>query len=168
MSTTEPTEETTPAYAQAPQSMPPKAGVPKSIKVFGLVVLALVVIGVIANDREPRSDSTTQSSASPVTSDVTVLYEVEGTTNMASITISTPGGGTSQQSDIDVPMSMKSATGGQAGMPLTFQPGEFLYISAQNSNDHGSVTCRITVDGVVVSENTSHGAYVIASCDGRS
>ena len=53
-------------------------------------------------------------------------------------------------------------------MTHEFGPGEFVYISAQNEGEYGSVTCRITVDGVVVSENTSSGAYGIATCEGRS
>jgi hypothetical protein len=40
-------------------------------------------------------------------------------------------------------------------------------LSAQNSGG-GSITCRITVDGAVVSEVTSEGAYSIASCSGAA
>ncbi len=44
--------------------------------------------------------------------------------------------------------------------------GQFFYISAQNHEDKGTVTCTVEVDGQVVSINTSSGAYVIASCSG--
>lgn len=44
---------------------------------------------------------------------------------------------------------------------------DFVYLSVQNQQPAGSVTCRITVDGVVVSENTSSGGYTIATCQGR-
>jgi hypothetical protein len=42
-----------------------------------------------------------------------------------------------------------------------------VYLSVQNQNAAGSVTCRILLDGMVVSENTSTGGYVIATCQGR-
>jgi hypothetical protein len=50
---------------------------------------------------------------------------------------------------------------------FTFHSGDFVYLSVQNQQSVGSVTCRITVDGVVVSENTSSGGYTIATCQGR-
>lgn len=39
----------------------------------------------------------------------------------------------------------------------------FYYISAQNNNSSGSVTVKILIDGRVVDEATSTGAYVIAT-----
>lgn len=39
---------------------------------------------------------------------------------------------------------------------------------AQNKGEYRSVTCRITVDGIVISENTSSGEYGIATCKGSS
>lgn len=36
-------------------------------------------------------------------------------------------------------------------------------LSAQNAGS-GTITCRITVDGTVVSEVTSQGAYAMAMC----
>ena len=44
-------------------------------------------------------------------------------------------------------------------------PGEFLYVSAQNMGESGEVTCRIYVDGELVQDATSEGAYSIASCE---
>lgn len=96
----------------------------------------------------------------------TVTYKVEGTTKMASITYENAGGDTSQQSDIDVPLTRK-VDGGQGIVLQGMHRGDFLYISAQNSKEYGSVTCIIEVDGVVVEQNTSHGGYTIATCSGR-
>ncbi|MGY3379459.1 hypothetical protein ACVWYS_001416 [Arthrobacter sp. TE12231] len=42
--------------------------------------------------------------------------------------------------------------------------GHFVYLSAQNQSYSGTVTFRVTVDGAVVSTNTSGGGYGIASC----
>ena len=44
--------------------------------------------------------------------------------------------------------------------------GTFRYVSGQNDEDHGKVTCTIYVDGVVVETNSSSGAYVICTASG--
>jgi hypothetical protein len=90
----------------------------------------------------------------------TVLYEVEGSTTSADITIET-GSGTSQKS-VAVPMGSPSDR--TKGLTLKIPSGHFLYISAQNKKASGTVICRITVDGVQVSENSAQGAYAIATC----
>jgi hypothetical protein len=92
-----------------------------------------------------------------------VLYEVEGTVAYADVTMQTPTG--TRQETPDVPMTLKS---GEQGVTYSFDPNEFVYISAQKKDTSGTITCRITVDGEVVSENTSTAAYGIASCKGRS
>jgi len=56
--------------------------------------------------------------------------------------MATPDG--TQQADVRFPMT--SYSGGE-GVRFCIAPGEFVYISAQNSNDSGSVTCTITVEG---------------------
>jgi len=68
-----------------------------------------------------------------------------------------------QQADVGLPMMNDS--GGQ-GVQFCSVAGEFVYISVQNGNDSGSVTCKITVDGAELAEVRSSGAYVIATCDG--
>jgi hypothetical protein len=40
-------------------------------------------------------------------------------------------------------------------------------MSAQNNTDSGTVTVKIIRDGQVVAQQTSSGAYVIASVDGE-
>lgn len=92
-----------------------------------------------------------------------IKYEVEGTATSVSITMSTPSG-TQQVADASVPLRPKSGDG--AGLLVKMDSGEFAYLSAQNNGDTGTVVCRITVDGKVIAENQSSGAYVIASCDG--
>lgn len=44
------------------------------------------------------------------------------------------------------------------------QPGQFLYVSAQNAESQGRIHCEILVDGRVVKHTESDGGYVIASC----
>lgn len=43
----------------------------------------------------------------------------------------------------------------------------WLYLSAQNNYDYGSVTVRITKNGRVLEENTSYGGYTIATVSGN-
>lgn len=45
--------------------------------------------------------------------------------------------------------------------------GQFLYLSAQNQCDGGYVRVKFVKDGLTVRENTSSGAYVIATISGR-
>ena len=95
-----------------------------------------------------------------------VIFEVEGTTDRASLTF-TGRHGISQQ-DVAVPLRSKAPDGSLVPGIATgeWDSGSFVSISAQNQRDSGVVTCRISLgDGTVLSEITSRGAYVIASCD---
>jgi hypothetical protein len=94
---------------------------------------------------------------------VKVVYEVEGDADYAEVTMQTPTGQSPQSPAL--PMVLESGDG-----PLTFEfnPGAFVYLSAQNTEEFGDITCRITVDGVVISENTSSGGFAIATCTGSA
>ena len=93
----------------------------------------------------------------------TVTYQADGAgTTSGMFTFEAPTG--TQQAVAALPL--RTAAGGA----VTFdglKSGAFVYLSVQNQNAAGSVTCRILVDGAVVSENTSTGGYVIATCQGR-
>lgn len=96
-----------------------------------------------------------------------VVYYVEGTATVASITYATPTG-IRQQENIDVPVTLQgSAT---SGLPVDgFSSRDRVYISAQRQDEFGggsTVTCRIEVNGSVVSENTSEGDYAVVQCSG--
>lgn len=108
----------------------------------------------------------TPNSHTTQTTSHTVLYEAEGSgargLRSANYTLQTPSG--SAQGEINLPM--KNRDGGTGLTIPDFHAGDFVYLSVQNSDAAGSVTCRIAVDGVVISENTSTGGYVIASCKG--
>lgn len=113
-----------------------------AVAILGVAVLAL---------NWPASSSATH----------TVVYTAEadaayGSGRTGMVTIQSPGGGTSQTTGV-LPFTST----------LTFGTGDFVYLSVQNQQGAGSVTCRITVDGTVVSENTSSGGFTIASCQGR-
>ena len=82
-----------------------------------------------------------------------VEYEITGTASTVFVTISNATGGTEQFSDVPVPHT------------YTFEEYTYwyLYISARNEGDAGSVTVTIYVDGEVVARSTSSGAHVTAS-----
>lgn len=101
----------------------------------------------------------------------TVIYEADSEgTAAGSITLEAPTG--TQQEEVALPLKSQA---GDTGLTFPTQPGAFVYLSVQNHNDSGSVTCRITIKTVtgnlevsrVISEVTSSGGYVIASCKGR-
>lgn len=132
--------------------------------------LVLIVVGTAFAIWVPswfKTDSSSSSSSysSVVSSSRKVLYEVEGTATTVNITYQTPSG-TAQGADKKVPLGNKAS--GTVGITLAMERGDFVYISAQNQGSSGTVTCRITVDGVVVSKVTSSGAYTIASCSGKA
>jgi hypothetical protein len=86
-----------------------------------------------------------------------VTYEVGGTTRGAEITYQNVSGGT-EQKGVRVPWRMS----------MSADYGDFLYISAQNFYDEGTIECRIRVNAKVIQEARSAGAYVIATCSGNA
>lgn len=88
-------------------------------------------------------------------------YYVDGSAPGANVTYTT-GSGTSQAS-VDLPLMNKA---GKVGIQMAGNDApRFLYISAQNTGDDGGLTCQITVDGVVVAQNSASGAFTIATCE---
>lgn len=137
--------------------------------VVGWVVIAFIVtvIGFILFWKPPATAAgSTESTATQAVAEEAVLpenrvsYRVDGTAQSASITATTPGG--MQQHDVALPMT---TTSGEVGLSFQSSPGEFVYISAQNRSDEGTVTCSIMLDGLVVATNTSTAAYGIATCE---
>ena len=90
-----------------------------------------------------------------------ILLEVVGEGRGASVTLRDLNG--TRQFDTGFPMTR---TTGELGLSGTFGVGDFYYISAQNMSGSGWVSCRVTIEGVVVSEVRSDGGYKIATCSG--
>jgi hypothetical protein len=85
-----------------------------------------------------------------------VTYSVTGlSTSSASITYENSTGGTSQET-ITLPWSKS----------LTFKRDAFLYISAQNKSNIGTVTVSIKANNITIKTSTSNGAYAIATASG--
>jgi hypothetical protein len=77
---------------------------------------------------------------------------VSGTASTVSVTYATAGGDTAQQNGVRVPWSHFVGGG-----------SDFLYISAQNQGETGTVTCTIRNNGTAVKQTTSTGAYAICT-----
>ena len=82
-----------------------------------------------------------------------VEYKITGTASKVFVTLSNATGGIEQYDNVSVPHT------------YTFETFDdwFLYISAQNLGEWGSVTVTIYLDGAVAKTATSSGAYVIAT-----
>lgn len=118
----------------------------------GMLAAATILVAAAACSNKPQ--------AAP---HVVFYAEGQGTTTGA-ITLSTESGGTLQK---DVKLPAVDETTGTAGIATdAFKSGGHLYISLQNKEATGKVTCRIVVDGKTIDEASSEGPYKIAACRG--
>ena len=152
---------------------PAEANKKPLIRPWTLVVIAGVAIfGFQACSNAGSSNTSSASSYAPLVSSTrTVVYEVfdplaKESTNgtprrSASVTMTTPTG--TKQITPYLPMTSKDGTLGLSG---TFERGAFVSLIAQDQNGYGRIACRITVDGKVISENSSSGGYSVVQCSG--
>jgi len=82
-----------------------------------------------------------------------VEYKISGTATSVSITLSNSTGGTEQYSDVILPKVYSYSN----------FSSNFLYISAQNNGDSGTVNVECYYEGVLKDSAHSEGAYVIAT-----
>jgi hypothetical protein len=127
-------------------------------------VIIAVVIGIWMGSGS--TDTSTPSSYPTVGGDSTdtstpisyptVVYEITGTAKYVDVTLNNSTGGTEQYTNVPIPKR------------YTYNsfPDYFLYISAQNTGESGTVTVSIYVNGTLFKTSTSSGAYVIASASG--
>lgn len=85
-----------------------------------------------------------------------VQYQVDGSARRASLTYQNASGGTEQKT-VALPVSMV----------FDAPSGRFVYLSAQNGDQQGTIHVAITVDGRVLQEATSSSRYGIATASGR-
>ena len=83
-------------------------------------------------------------------------YKVTGSANTVDVTYSNESEGTSQESNVSIPWTYS----------FDGEEGQFVYISAQNQGETGSVTVTIYRNGKKIETSTSNGAYVIATASG--
>lgn len=89
-----------------------------------------------------------------------VVYEVEGTATGTDVTLQADTGRV-QQTNLAIPLTDKST--GSRGFRFTSPSGSRVYISALNAGPSGTISCRITVNGNVVSTNSGDS---VATCAG--
>lgn len=134
----------------------------RRVPYFVWLILGVVIfVSIVALFQDGSVPTKPRPTAVPTLSTREVVYEMEGDGTHFSMTASTPTGTTQQNPDLP----LRKQGGGN--LTFTFAPGEHVYISGQVINGR-TLTCRIKVDGAVISENTSSGEYSIATCSGRS
>jgi Mycobacterium membrane protein len=125
----------------------PKMSVVAALAIILTGIGLVVFLAVFSNTSRPRDNA-----------DYQVTYDVVGEhTNYASLTYSNASGGTEQVDEVRLPWSKS----------FTASYGEFLYLSAQNKDEQGSITIYITVNGNPIKTATSSGAYTIATASDR-
>ena len=88
-----------------------------------------------------------------------VRYVISGkNVSAVSLTFENDTGGT-DQGDYNVPVC-KTYRG--------FQPGDFLYISAQITSGSGSIKCQIYDGSILIAEGNASGFASIATCSGSA
>lgn len=114
------------------------------MKTASLLFIAFICLGCEKDD--PPTAPTTYA----------VEYTVTGTAANVSVTYALADGGTSQIGDTPTPWSYE----------FRAVKGTFVYVSAQNQTETGTVTATILRDGREFKTATSTGAYVIATSSG--
>ncbi|MWV48908.1 hypothetical protein GRS96_06405 [Rathayibacter sp. VKM Ac-2803] len=94
---------------------------------------------------------------------VPLVYEVTGMGTTATVVYSTldgVGSGVEQATDVALPFTEELQVQDD-GTPA-FQA--FTLTATNGADDEGDITCRITLDGTVIAEQTSTGAFATALC----
>lgn len=153
--------------------------------VAGIVVLIVIISvasqGGSSDDSSTTADSTTAATtatAAPQSGEAapppaaetttttkakakhTLVYEVTGDSGTATnITYFGTGGNQSQETDATLPFRKEITADSKSDFVIKG-------VTAQNGGD-GAITCKITVDGKVETENSSNGQYAVVSCNGK-
>lgn len=85
-----------------------------------------------------------------------IEYKISGTATSVDVTLNNSNGGTEQYDNVSVPHTYSYKNFND----------DFVYISAQNQGESGSVTVKIYHRGALFKSSTSSGAYVIATASG--
>ncbi|WP_285656961.1 MmpS family transport accessory protein [Actinomycetospora sp. NBRC 106375] len=124
----------------------------------GAVVVGFAIGGGLALAGSGAPAATPVSRSGPASPTAGVVYELSGDAARVLVT-SGPIGGVARENGVGLPWRR---TASPARAPATYT------LTAQSSSaGAGQITCRITVDGRVVAEQTSTLPYTVASCVGR-
>lgn len=132
---------------------------PKSSKKYWLLAVGIFAVAIFGFWLvfSVSHNNVTSVKTYPAYTGPAVEYEITGTTSAVSVTLSNPTGGMEQFSVVYLPHT------------YTYYnfPNNFLYISAQNMGETGSVTVSIYVNGTLYKTSTSKGGFVIATASGE-
>ncbi|HYW72099.1 MAG TPA: MmpS family transport accessory protein [Pyrinomonadaceae bacterium] len=103
---------------------------------LAVLVLLAAILGCVLDTREHE-----------------VVYEVKGSASSASLTYQNQHGDGEQIETVNLPWQLTRKG----------KSGDFLYISAQNLGESGTITTTISIDGKTVKSTTSKGGHVIAT-----
>lgn len=121
---------------------------------IGVFTFLFVLLLLMPSSNGGASSSSKKSTTSSATYKAT--YHVAGSASEASLTYQNESGGTDQK---------------KVSLPWTYSfngsPGDFLYLSAQNEKDYGTVTAEIKLNGKTVQSAETNDDYGIASVSGR-
>jgi hypothetical protein len=138
--------------------------------VSGIALVLSVVLAVVYTSLFATAASEVAATAeAEANRPVTVVYEVEGESQSASITYwatttASADQDMTQASSEDLPWSHEITT--KAGDDWDYSS---FYVSATNDfEDEGEISCSITVDGEVVASNTASGPYATVTCSSDS
>ena len=113
------------------------------MKKLAIVVIALLLVAC-----------STGPAPAPTPHTYRVIYRVGGFASKASLTYETASG--TEQRTVTLPWETA----------FDVKRGQFVYLSAQNETDRGSVTAEIIVDGASWKKATSTSEYGIANVSG--
>jgi hypothetical protein len=137
------------APVPAAPAAPKKKGSAVPLMLVGLIVIVLIWIC-------SRGSGGSQPQYSPPkVKTYTITYKITGTANKASVTYNNKTGDTEQKDITIIPWKYEFTT---------TEESPFLYISAQNDGETGTIKCEILADGVSLSKAESSGAYKISTC----
>ncbi len=140
---------------------PPSASPRNKFPVWVVVVIAILVVLYFVGQNDTTTSTPTQT---PSAGTITVEYEVIGTDACspacrlrADLTLENDSGGTDQHDNM--PLPYRTTWRG-------FGLGDFVYISAQNQGESGTLACAIYVNGAKVFTASASGAYSICTASG--
>ena len=122
------------------------------LRIAGIVITVVAASLWIGTCLALGTDNSPSCSSSPDT----VRYEVSGTAESVDISLSNAMGGFEQYKNVRLPYSVSYSD----------YRDDFVYISAQNNGDSGTVNVAIYVNGKLFKSSSSYGAYAIADASG--
>ena len=140
-----------------PAPTKPKRSPVTNILIFlGLCLVAWWVLSSLCKSSGSSSYNGGSPSSNTESETVTVGYSITGSANQADLTYQNADAGTEQINSV-VPY----------GLSFTMKRGSFVYVSAQNTGESGTISCEILINSKSFKKSTSSGAYKIATCSGR-